>query len=68
MNTALVTPELPSTTVASEIESDGRPSSFRIVPWPWASIKKALTGLLRLTNSVSLASEVVSPLINTVMV
>src|SRR6266508_3674063 len=50
-----------SGTVASPIESAGKPSSSVIVPRPCPSTIVALTGLERLTKYVSSSSSIVSP-------
>ena len=68
MNTALIVPALPSTTVTSLIDSEGSGSSLTMVPTPWPSATMALITLVTLTKKVSDGSLSVSPLTSTVKV
>jgi hypothetical protein len=53
---------------AGQVSPDGAPSSFVIVPRPWASERTAPETPERLTTKVSLGSGVMSPLTTTVTV
>ena len=67
VKTALLVPELPSTTLTSLMEIAG-PSSLPIVPVPSALVIVPELALERWTVNVSFASSVVSPQTGTVTV
>ena len=67
MKTRFAWPLSPSSTCGESIERTGA-SSFRIVPVPVAVPIAAFTAPLSVTRTVSLASAVVSPVIETATV